>query len=258
MAVSVADRISPPQAIRHVTSPVLILRSVMFNAAFYLTLVIYLAAAIPTFVLPRSAIIAVAKSWARTNLRLLRWICGIGVEWRGLDNIPPGPLLVASKHQSVWETFALLPLFADPTFIVKRELMWLPFFGWYMWKGAMVPVDRGARSQALVRMSARAAIEVRRGRQLIIFPEGTRRPPGAQPAYKFGVAHLYAETGVPCLPIALNSGVVWGRRSFVRRPGTVCVEILKPIEPGLDKPVFFERLQQEIEGASAKLLGSCP
>src|SRR5439155_1414121 len=104
----------------------------------------------------------------------------------------------------------------------------------------MVPVDRGARAQALTTMTARVRRELKRGRQIVIFPEGTRRAPGAPPAYKYGVAHVYAETGVPCLPVALNSGVVWGRRSFKRYPGTVRVEILDPIPPGLDKDAFLD------------------
>ena len=118
----------------------------------------------------------------------------------------------------------------------------------------MVPVDRGAGSQALADMAERARIELARGRQLIIFPEGTRRPAGAKPRYKFGVAHLYAAEGVPCVPIALNSGLFWPRRSLRLRPGTVIVEILDPIAPGLDKDAFFKRLQHDIETATARLL----
>jgi 1-acyl-sn-glycerol-3-phosphate acyltransferase len=231
-----------------------IIRSLLFNVLFYLNLFVLLCLALPTLVLPRAAILAVVRFWARGNNWLLRNVCGITVELRGLERIPPGPLLVASKHQSVWETFALVPLFADPAFILKRELMWLPFFGWYAWKADMIPVDRGARQQALAAMSARARIELARNRQIVIFPEGTRRPAGAEPRYKFGVAHLYAESGVPCLPIALNSGLFWPRRSIARYPGTIVAEFLEPIAPGLDKQVFFEHLQQVIEAATARLL----
>jgi 1-acyl-sn-glycerol-3-phosphate acyltransferase len=123
-----------------------------------------------------------------------------------------------------------------------------------MWKGGMVPVDRGAGSQALTNMTARAKQEIRGGRQLIIFPEGTRRRPGAEPRYKFGVAHLYAEVGVPCVPVALNSGLFWPRRALLRLPGTIVVEFLPPIMPGLDKDVFLRRLQDDIETATARLL----
>jgi len=185
---------------------------------------------------------------------LLRTVGGIGCEVRGREKIPRGSIIVASKHQSAWETFALLPLFDNPLFIVKRELMWIPIFGWLMRKGRMVPVDRGAGSQALIAMTERARIELAEGRQLIIFPEGTRRPAGAEPRYKYGVAHLYAAEGVPCLPVALNSGLFWPRRSLMLRPGTVIVEILDPIAPGLDKDEFFERLRGAIEDATARLL----
>jgi 1-acyl-sn-glycerol-3-phosphate acyltransferase len=164
---------------------------------------------------------------------------------------------VAAKHQSTWETFALLTILDDPTFIIKRELMWIPWFGWYTWKARMIAVDRGARTQALVGMTERARAElVRNRRQLVIFPEGTRRAPGAEPAYKFGVAHLYGEIGVPCLPVALNSGLVWRRRSFLRHPGTVRVEILDPIAPGLGRTEFFERLKNDIERATACLIAA--
>jgi 1-acyl-sn-glycerol-3-phosphate acyltransferase len=192
--------------------------------------------------------------WARTNIWLLRALCGIKVEFRGLAKRPAGALLVASKHQSFWETFALMLVFPDPAYILKRELIFIPFFGWYAWKARMIPVDRGKGSQALAAMTDYARVELARGRQIVIFPEGTRRAPGAEPRYKYGVVHLYAETGVPCVPVALNSGVFWPRRSFRRLPGTIRVEILDPIMPGLDKQVFFERLQQSIETATARLV----
>jgi len=233
---------------------VIVLRSIIFNIAFYLNLAIWLLVAIPTFLMPYSAIIAVAKAWGRSNLVLLRAICGIDVDFRGLDKIPKGPLLVASKHQSTWETFALLPLFADPAFIMKRELQWIPLFGWLSIKGRMIPVDRGAGSQGLTAMNERAGKELASGRQIVIFPEGTRRPAGAEPRYKYGIVQLYAATNVPCLPVALNSGLYWPRRSILRKPGTIVVDILDPIPPGLDKDEFKARLQDVIEGASSRLV----
>ena len=231
-----------------------IIRSLLFNALFYLNLLVLLILALPTLVLPRGAILWVVRLWARSNHWLLRNICGITVEWRGRERIPEGPLLVAAKHQSVWETFALFPLFSDPAFILKRELIWLPFFGWYAWKADMIPVDRGARSQALAAIVAHAKVALARKRQIVIFPEGTRRPPGAPPSYKYGVVHLYAESAVACLPIALNSGLFWPRRSMRRYPGTIIVEFLDPIAPGLDKEAFSQALQQVIESATARLV----
>jgi 1-acyl-sn-glycerol-3-phosphate acyltransferase len=236
----------------------LLLRSIVFNLLFYLITIIYLIAALPAVLMPRHAMLGVAKIWGRTNLWLLRLVCGITVEWRGLDHIPKGPLLVASKHQSTWETFALIPLFADPTFIVKRELFFMPIFGWYMWTAAMIPINRRGGPPAVAAMMRRAIRELGRGRQIIIFPEGTRRAVGAEPAYKFGVARLYAQTGAACLPIALNSGLIWPRRSFRRHPGVVRVEILELIPPGLEPDQFFARLMHAIETASARLLAEGP
>ena len=232
----------------------LTLRSVAFNIAFYLNLILHVNAAIPTYALPRRAFMEVAKSWGRTSNGLLRAIAGIRVELRGLEKIPPGALLVASKHQSVWETFTLLTLFDDPAYIFKRELMWIPIFGWYAWKSDMIPVDRGARGGALAGMIARARVELARGRQIIIFPEGTRTAPGAPPSYRQGVAYLYAESGVPCLPVALNSGLFWPRRKFLRYPGTIVLEVLDPIAPGLDREAFAGRVEREIESATARLM----
>jgi 1-acyl-sn-glycerol-3-phosphate acyltransferase len=233
---------------------VIFIRSLIFNALFYLNTLVWLLIGLPMFFLPYRGTIWVAKSWGRISVLLLR-VAGIKFELRGAEKIPAGALIVASKHQSAWETFALLPLFDNPVFILKRELEWIPFFGWLLIKGRMVPVNRRAGSQALVEMTERARVELGRVRQLIIFPEGTRRPAGAEPRYKYGVAHLYAAAGVPCLPVALNSGVFWPRRrSLMLKPGTVVVEILDPIMPGLDKDVFFRRLQDAIEPASARLI----
>jgi 1-acyl-sn-glycerol-3-phosphate acyltransferase len=232
----------------------LVLRSVVFNVLFYLNTLIFLIIGLPTLVMPYQAIVEVAKTWGRVNLFLLRVVAGVKFELRGRDKIPPGALIVASKHQSAWETFALMHLFKSPAFVMKRELLWIPVFGWLMLKGRMVGVDRSAGMRALISLAAAARAELARGRQLIIFPEGTRRPVGAEPAYKSGIAFLYAQAGVPCLPLALNSGVFWPRRSILRRPGTVVVEILDPIPPGLDKKSFVTRLQQAIEPATAHLI----
>ena len=233
---------------------VILLRSIAFNVLFYLNTFIYLMAALPTFFMPYRAIIALAKSWGRANLILLRVVAGIKYEIRNRDKIPRGPIIVASKHQSAWETFALLPLLENPVFILKHELQWIPVFGWLTIKGRMVPVHRGGGSQTLTDMIERARIELADNRQLIIFPEGTRRPAGAEPRYKVGVMHLYAGEGVPCVPIALNSGLFWPRRSLLRFPGTVVAEILDPIPPGLGKEEFFQRLQNDIETATTRLI----
>lgn len=232
----------------------LIARSLAYNVLFYLVLALYLIAALPTFYMPRRCIVEMAKSWGRVNLWLLRVVCGTRVDIRGREKIPWGPALIAAKHQSTWETFALIGLFSDPAFIIKRELQWLPLFGWFTRKARMIPVDRGARAQALAALARETRIALAEGRQVIIFPEGTRRPAGAEPSYKYGIVHLYAESGVPCVPIALNSGLFWPRRSLLRYPGTIRVEILDPIPPGLDKHAFLHRLRESIEQATARLV----
>jgi 1-acyl-sn-glycerol-3-phosphate acyltransferase len=232
----------------------LIARSVLFNALFYVNVTVHMIAALPTFVLPHAALHVFIRSYARTSLWLLRVICGTKVEWRGVANIPDGACIVACKHQSAWDTFGLYALLDDPAYVLKRELMWIPLFGWYMWKAGLIAIDRGAGLSALSRMTARAQRVLQQSRQLVIFPEGTRRPPGAEPAYKPGVAFLYRKAGVPCVPLALNSGVFWPRRSWLRYPGTIVVEALEPIPPGLDRKVFFARLQMVVEEATARLV----
>jgi 1-acyl-sn-glycerol-3-phosphate acyltransferase len=196
----------------------------------------------------------VAKRWASQSTWLLRIICNVKVEYRGVEKVPKGPLLVASKHQSMWETFALLQLFDQPLYILKRELTRIPFFGWYLIKADMIAVDRRAGGRALLKMVRQASEEVRKGRQLIIFPEGTRRPAGAPPAYKPGVAQLYASCREKCLPVALNSGLFWPRRTFMRYPGTLVVEFLDPVPPGLPRDEFLTRISGVIEDATARLV----
>lgn len=194
------------------------------------------------------------KLWATTSLWLLRVMCRTRLEVRGLDNIPSGSVLVAAKHQSLFETFAVLPMLADPAMVMKRELMLIPLFGWFARKFRMIPVDRGAGTTALKRLIGHARQAVRDGRQVLIFPEGTRRAPGSAPDYKPGAAALYLNLGVPCVPLALNSGVFWPRRKFMRYPGTIIMEFLPAIPPGEPRAVFSRQLQEALEGKSAELL----
>lgn len=230
------------------------IRSAVFNAGFYLSLLVHMALAIPSFFLPRQALFMLAKSWAHSMTWMLRTFCNINVEYRGLEKIPRGPLLVAAKHQSAFETIALLPLFREPLFILKRELTWIPLFGLFLLKAQMIPVNRRAGVKAMSKMTALARERVRDDRQLIIFPEGTRRPVGAPPRYKFGVAQVYLDCGVQCLPVALNSGLFWPRRTFLRYPGTIVVEFLDLIPPGLSREAFLERTSERIETATGKLV----
>jgi 1-acyl-sn-glycerol-3-phosphate acyltransferase len=232
----------------------LVVRSLLFNVAFYANTTFWIIVLIPFVLAPRKAFLRVVQLWGRSSIWLLRVLAGTKLEFRGVERIPEGGLLVASKHQSFLETFALVTRLDDFTFILKRELMWIPFFGWYLMKAAQVPIDRKAGSQALADMNERARIEAAKGRQILIFPEGTRRAPGAPPAYKFGVAHLYANLGVPCLPVAINTGLFWPRRKFLRHPGTAVIELLEPIPPGMPREAFFEEVKRRIEEACDRLL----
>jgi 1-acyl-sn-glycerol-3-phosphate acyltransferase len=230
------------------------LRSLVYNVLFYLLLAFWVIVGLPTLLMPRWAAVIIAQNWARSSIWLMRVICNTKVEYRGVERIPKGPLIVASKHQSMWETFALLQFFPEPLFILKRELKWIPFFGWYLIKTDMIGVDRGAGGRSLIEMARRAGEEVRRGRQLIIFPEGTRTAVDALPRYKTGVAQVYVDCRVTCLPVALNSGLFWPRRTFMRYPGTVVVEFLDPLPPGLTRHEFIARVSGVIEEATSRLV----
>jgi 1-acyl-sn-glycerol-3-phosphate acyltransferase len=232
----------------------LFVRSLLFNVVFYVNISVRMIAALPTIMMPYSALHGVLRHYASSTLWFLRVICGIGVEWRGREKLPRGAYLVACKHQSTWETLALFLLLPDPTYVLKRELMRLPLFGWLATKAQMIPIDRGSHAKALTGMLAAARQEAARGRQIVIFPEGTRRQPGANPQYLPGAAFLYTDLGLPCVPIALNSGLFWPRQSWLRRPGTIVAEVLDPIPAGLDKREFLRRMQSAIEGATARLV----
>jgi 1-acyl-sn-glycerol-3-phosphate acyltransferase len=230
------------------------LRSLIYNVLFYAVLVVLIIVAIPTFAMPRRALLTVAGWWAKTSIFLLRVICNIKVEYRGVEKIPKGPLIVASKHQSMWETFAFLQFFEEPLYILKRELTWIPVFGLFLIKANMIAVERNSGPRSLKDMTRRAGAEVRRGRQLIIFPEGTRRPVGAPPRYKHGVGQVYVDSGVACLPVALNSGLFWPRRTFRRYPGTIVVEFLDLLPPGLTRDQFIAQVSTVIEEATGRLV----
>lgn len=232
----------------------LIVRSLIFNAVFYANMIAWMIVLAPSFAMPRAWFWAAARLWSRLNLRLLEALAGTTVEFRGLENLPPGGAIIASKHQSTFETLCLLHLFHDPAFILKRELMWIPVFGWYAAKAGMIPVDRARGREALKAMTARALGEMKKGRQIVIYPEGTRRPPGAEPAYKFGVAHLYRETGMPVVPVALNSGLFWPRRGFRKYPGRIVVEFLPAIAPGLAVAEVPAEIERRTEAATDRLL----
>jgi 1-acyl-sn-glycerol-3-phosphate acyltransferase len=230
------------------------LRSLVFNVFFYLNFLFWVVIALPTFLMPRAAMLRVANWWAQSNILLMRIICNIKVEFRGVEKIPEGPLIVACKHQSMWETISLLRFFEAPFFALKRELKFIPIFGLFLIKTDMIAIDRSTGRRALMAMARRAREEVLRGRQFVIFPEGTRRPVGAPPQYKSGIGLIYTDCGVPCLPVALNSGLFWPRRTFMRYPGTLVVEFLDPLPAGLPRDEFLNRMRNAIEQATNRIV----
>jgi 1-acyl-sn-glycerol-3-phosphate acyltransferase len=229
-------------------------RSLLFNFAAYLNFLVQAVLFSPVLVLPERCFWPVGRFWVRSTLWLHRTIIGTNSEVRGREHIPQGGYIVASKHQSAWETLKLVELFPRPSFILKRQLLWVPLFGWYLMKARMVPVHRGKGSEALEAMTARAKRAIAEGRQIVIFPEGTRRPPLAPPEYRYGVTRLYRDLDVQCLPVALNSGVFWPRRSITQHRGAIVMECLAPIAPGLPPERFTEVLKEKLEAATAALV----
>ncbi len=245
---------TPPRTPQPRITAGVIVRSLALNLAFYTLYPTVMILGFFYLFTPRAASMKALKWWSRVFRWLCRHLAGIRFEVRGLEHLPKGrPLLVAGKHQSMWETFALYDLFDDPAIVLKRELMWIPLVGWFIRKFAMIPVEREkgpAALKALVRHARKAIAE---GRQILIFPEGTRRPVDAPPAYRPGVAALYTALKVPCVPFALNSGLFWPRRRFWRWPGTIVVKFLPVIEPGLSRRDFMKALEDRIEPTAHRL-----
>ncbi len=229
------------------------LRSLAYNLAFYVNIIALMILGLPSILFGRHGVFFVARLWTASSLWLLRVICNLRVEYRGVENIPTGGYILASKHESFLETFALLHNAHDFAIILKKSLVYIPLFGLYLVGARQIAIDRARGRAALRQVIEQARDVLGSNRQIIIYPEGTRRPPGAPPRYKYGVAAIYAESNAPCLPVALNTGLYWGRRGFTRRPGVAVIEYLPPIPPGLDRDAFAARLESAMEDACARL-----
>jgi 1-acyl-sn-glycerol-3-phosphate acyltransferase len=232
----------------------LLLRSLAFVVLFYLWSVFWVLLISPLLLGPRLWMVRSWRIWARGIMALLRVVCDIKVEVRGREHIPKGRALIAPKHQCMLDVFAQFAWLPDSCFVTKKELMWIPFFGWYAYKARMIVVDRSAQAAALRKMVADAKDRFADERQLVIFPEGTRGEPGVPGDYKPGIAALYRELDVPVCPMATNAGVHWPAHGIERRPGTIVYEYLEPIPPGLKRAEFMRILQDRIETASMALL----
>ena len=229
------------------------LRSFVFNSGFFLVTAVLGVLGLPLLLAPRPMVMRFGRFWARSVLALLRATVGLDCEIRGLCNLPAAPYIVAMKHQSAWDTLVLPVVLGDPAVVLKRELLWIPFYGWYASRAGSIAIDRGGRAAALRGMLARARAAAAEGRPIIIFPEGTRTAPGRKLPYQPGVAALYQTLGVPLVPAAVNSGLFWGRRSFWKRPGRITLEFLDPIPPGLPRRRLMPELERRIETATAAL-----
>ena len=230
-------------------------RSAIFAAAFYAWSAFIAIVLLPLLLCPRRWTLAAMGFWARVVIAMLRVICGVRVEMRGRRFLAAGGALIAAKHQCMFDTMGPLTVFADACYVMKRELIKVPFYGWYSWKAGMIVVDREGRAKALRKLVADAAGQLAKGRQVVIFPEGTRTAPGARGEYKPGIAALYRDLGQACIPMATNSGRHWPAHGFLRRPGTIVYEFLEPLPPGLQRREFMRLLEDRIETASAALLG---
>lgn len=230
------------------------IRSILFNVWFFGTLVLFLMFMLLTMPFSYRALLAVIRAWVRVALWGLKAIVGLRWEVRGMEKMPDGPVIIASKHQSAWDTVAPLLLFPDAAWVMKVELSRIPLWGWYARKCGSIFIDRAAGMSALKKLTADALDRLGRGRPVLIFPEGHRVAPGQPAKYNPGIAALYGQANVPVVPVALNSGVFWGRRSFVKKPGTIVVEVLDPIAPGMDRKAFMRALEDAIEPATARLV----
>ena len=228
------------------------LRSLAFNVLAAVWTAALALACLPLLVASRRSAAWCVRLWALGLSWLLARVVGLGYEVRGLDRLPQGPVVVAANHQSAWESIMLHRILDDPAFVLKRELVWLPT-GWYAWRAGAIPIDRSGGAGALRAMVEAARRALGRGQSVVIFPQGTRTPPGVRRRYNPGVAALYMTLGVPVAPIALNSGHYWGRKTFLKRPGTVTVEVLPAIPPGLGRADFLHQLTEAIEGTADRL-----
>ncbi|WP_241764730.1 lysophospholipid acyltransferase family protein [Hyphomonas johnsonii] len=231
------------------------LRSLLFVAYLYGAMALMGTLFIVTLVMPRRVIMAAIAMYARMIRFGMRVICGIETEFRGLENLPDGPFIYAGKHQCMFDIFVPFLVVPDPVIIMKQELLWYPFLGWNALKSDMIAIDRAGTTKTLRKMVAQAKVRAAQGRQVVIFPEGTRTAPGDAPDYHAaGVSALYRALDVPVVPVATNAGLCWPAHGIRRRRGRVVYEILPAIPAGLDRKTLMARLETATEAAVEELL----
>lgn len=230
------------------------LRSLIFNIYFVIVSTSAAIFGLPLLLGSRKVSFLVSQAWAYLTGLGTKYILGLDYKVEGLDNLPTGPYIIASKHQSAWETVLFCVIFPRSIFVAKRELLFLPFFNFHFMKQKTIMLNRKLGGKAKADMVRQAQERVAEGDKIIIYPEGTRCPVGAPPKYKQGIGAMYTQLNVPVIPVALNSGVFWQRRSFEKKPGTITVSILPAIQPGLPHEEFMKTLENSIEKKMEDLL----
>jgi 1-acyl-sn-glycerol-3-phosphate acyltransferase len=248
--VSSSDRAARSEFSR----PLTVARSALFNLALWAWTAVMLIAALPWLAFPPRFMLAHSRAWMRGVQFLLAAIVGLDYEIRGEAASRVRPAIFAFKHQSAWETLAIHLLLERAAIALKRELTQIPLFGWTLLHSGMIRIDRQGGPRALRGLIEGGRAALARGMPIVIFPEGTRLPPGEHRPYHPGVAALYRHLDCPVVPVALNSGVFWSRRGFVKRPGRIVVEFLPPIEPGLERKAFMAELRDRLEPATERLI----
>lgn len=228
-------------------------RSLLFFVLATVWTLALTVAYLPLFMMPRKATQRGARLWTRGLLAMLGAICGLRHRIVGLEHVPAGGAVFASKHQSAWDTIIFHVVLDDPIFVLKRELFRVPLVGWYMKKSGAIGIDRSAGFRAIKLMMPRVNSALAEGSQVLVFPEGTRTAPGTHKPYQPGVAGIYLHSDAPLIPVALNSGRFWGRRSFLKHPGVITLEFLPPMPPGLNRKAFIKELETRIETATERL-----
>ena len=232
------------------------LRSFLYVIWLYGWMAVLSILALPSLLMPRAVTLWFVRTYARIVVLGLRLICGVRVEFRGQEHIPDGPVLIAGKHQAMLDVFLPFLVFRDPVLVMKRELLWYPGLGWYAMKTHMLAIDRdgGARTMKKMLAAAKARVNVE-GRQMLIYPEGTRTLPGAAPDYKpAGTRAFYKTLGVPLVPFATNSGLCWPAHGMMRRPGRVVYEVQPPLPEDMNPKAMLVELETRLEAASDRLL----
>ncbi len=229
------------------------IHGLLFNIWFWCWGIVMNVLFLPGLLLPRQAVMKGQRLWAKGLNFGLRVF--VGLRWRveGRENLLPGPVIIAAKHQSMWDTIIWHVEVDDPAIVMKKELLKIPVYGWYCRHTKQIPIDRSAGSAALKEMLKHARAARDANRHLVIFPQGTRTKPGAEAPYLPGVAAIYRDLGIPVVPVALNSGLFWGRNSLIKRPGEIVLKYLEPIPPGLSRKAFMQRLESAIEDETKAL-----